>query len=59
IESFIPDICLSFSVIYTKIGVADFTESELYSNSLKYSLSQVQTDYKISIPPENERMLDS
>ncbi len=50
-------ICLSVSVIYTKIGVADFTESERYLNSLKYNLSQFQTDYKISIPSKNGRIL--
>ena len=52
-----PTICSAVSIFYTKIGVADFTESELYLNSLKYNLSQFQTDYKISIPSKNGRIL--
>lgn len=47
----------AISIFYTKINVADFTESELYLNSLKYNLSQFQTDYKISIPSKNGRIL--
>lgn len=47
----------AISIFYTKINVADFTESKLYLNSLKYNLSQFQTDYKISIPSKNGRIL--
>ncbi|CAD5898195.1 hypothetical protein CMALT394_200075 [Carnobacterium maltaromaticum] len=50
-------ICSAISIFYTKISVANFTESELYLNSLKYNLSQFHTDYKISIPSKNGRIL--